>query len=378
MSVVVAKPSFNAATSALGEHSDPSREGGDFSFLCRPDVVRRVVSGFWGDVVGVAVTEDGTTIVGRRPPRTVKTLLRSGVDLASEEPFRTEPQTKAETQLRNDRLNSVNASEKQLPISNKTTLFQARVSVPGLKPGHEGLTILHLTDIHFVRDRVKPLQRVLALARYCEQQKVSPDILALTGDILSDVPADFHAKAVRALERICPQGIKVWTAGNHDFYGSGIDYVRGALASIGFIDLSYGQPEVQGHARFRINGSPLNIWGMDDFLEGRPQISQMAADYAHETNILLLHNLDGLRRSCPDVFDLVLSGHTHGGEIWGGTAIMKYFRYLQAVNRQVLGWDMLTNRALSYVGPGLTGGHWGRWLGGPTPGAMLMTLTGQS
>jgi predicted MPP superfamily phosphohydrolase len=125
--------------------------------------------------------------------------------------------------------------------------------------------------------------------------------------------------------------------------------------------------------RTKINNACINFIGVDDILEGRPEVPKLDSKQHSEVNILLTHSLDAVNSSYPDSFDLLLSGHTHGGEVLGGFKIMQATGYAADLNRQKVGWKNLTDRALSYVHPGLAR-HWIQF-GAMKPGATLMTLT---
>jgi len=189
--------------------------------------------------------------------------------------------------------------------------------------------------------------------------------------VITDNSKDLNALALKALSRLAPNSLRLYTRGNHDYYENSSAYVNEALRGLGYYDVT------SSPVRVVLGGKPLNIYGMDDFLEGKPAVPVVPSDHKDETSMMLLHNLDALRSNCPDVFDVILSGHLHAGEVnfglLNGVDIMRMFGYAQDVNRQRVGWEALTDRALSFISPG----HERHWFHFAVErrGAALMTLT---
>ena len=135
--------------------------------------------------------------------------------------------------------------------------------------------------------------------------------------------------------------------GNHDYHGHTPALISRYLERVGFTDIN------NASARLVIDGAPLNIIGVDDAYFGRPKPPNQINP--NEPNIVLTHNLDAIRSNFPREVDLILSGHTHWGEIkfFNGSKVMKLWGYNDNVNDHTRHWDVLSDRALSYVGSGL-------------------------
>jgi predicted MPP superfamily phosphohydrolase len=135
--------------------------------------------------------------------------------------------------------------------------------------------------------------------------------------------------------------------GNHDYHGHVPAVISKQLEKVGFHDIN------NHHIRLRIGDAPLNIFGVDDAYFGNPVPPDSVPPL--ETNIVLTHNLDAIRGNFPKDVDLILSGHTHWGELklFDGARVMNWWGYSDNINQHTKAWDCLTDRTLSYVHPGL-------------------------
>ncbi len=201
------------------------------------------------------------------------------------------------------------------------SLAEARVellplSLPQLPRQLEGFRILHVSDPHLAAF-VRPgrLERVVSRAA-----RHKPDLVVLTGDIADDLTLLPDALAIVA--GLQPRLGVYACLGNHE-YGNGITKAREiyAASSVHLL-VSEGHTLVSGDA-------PLYLAGADD--PGRR--GNRARTYAETVStaaagsppgafkILLCHRPDGFHAACDAGFDLVLAGHTHGGQIGlGGPA----------------------------------------------------------
>ena len=97
--------------------------------------------------------------------------------------------------------------------------------------------------------------------------------------------------------------------GNHDYY-AGAEQVQRWLTDIGAAVLVNG-------ARVMSRGnSGLRVAGLDDVFEGTPDPAIGSDTRSRTPTIVLSHNPDGLLYLHPELrVDLVVAGHTHGGQI---------------------------------------------------------------
>ena len=181
-----------------------------------------------------------------------------------------------------------------------------RIHIRGLPQSLEGLRIALLTDMHAGAGR--SLTRVRAAVRRALAAR--PDMVALAGDFAADDAPGFESvfDALSPLE--APLGVYA-VPGNHD-YIVGIELWRDALRYHPRIrDLTNRAVQVE------VGGARLCIAGVDDFYKGTPTLSFLPPPDTRDLTILLAHGPDQgeLLRRVGDAVDLVLSGHTHGGQV---------------------------------------------------------------
>lgn len=189
------------------------------------------------------------------------------------------------------------------------------IAIPELPAILQGVRIIHLSDIH-LRARWEP-----AYDQFLSRLRADPpDLLLFTGDLV-DEKLD-HRAALGTAERFVTQltarmGV-FGTTGNHDgdligprlrawnmqFINRRFVRLDGGSAAIDLI----GLPTVR-----RTNFDPLWLASLPNHQPGMPRI-------------ILGHYPDQVRYIAPARADLMLCGHTHGGQVClpGGRALMTH------------------------------------------------------
>lgn len=187
----------------------------------------------------------------------------------------------------------------------------------------------HFSDLHHKGDR-EYLQRVVDRINL-----LAPDFVCFTGDIV-ETPK-YLPEALEYLGRIKAPLFGV--PGNHDFR-SGISFgpVREIFAATGGAWL-VDQPQ-------RVAGTEVNLWGLSClFGNQRPLPTDPALK-----NIVLMHYPAWVEKFGGQKFDLLLAGHSHGGQVrlpFIGSLIVPYF-----VDQYDLGLFQTAAGPL-YVNPGI-------------------------
>jgi predicted MPP superfamily phosphohydrolase len=165
------------------------------------------------------------------------------------------------------------------------------------------VVLVHLSDPHIEehgRREAEALERIIA----CR-----PDVIAITGDLVR--AGRDPAALERFLAGLPAPGRKFAVWGNHD-HASGLAGAAGRalLARAGVTLLE------NAHRRIDTPGGPLVVAGLDDPSSGLDNLARALAGVAREDATLLLSHSPEIAGALGnrDV-DLVLSGHTHGGQV---------------------------------------------------------------
>jgi len=200
-----------------------------------------------------------------------------------------------------------------------------RFEVPVLAPGSEPLRVLHLSDVHILARQKRKRAWLRGLA------SLQPDLVVNTGDTLSEargIPAVMDAfEPLFAFPG-------VFVPGNNDYYaptpklptryfmkapsqpsGARLPWpqMAAAMAHAGWVDLTHRR------AVLKAGSSSVALAGTDDPHLKKANYDLIAgrADAAADVRIGVIHSPEPalLSRFAGDGYDLVLAGHTHGGQV---------------------------------------------------------------
>lgn len=267
---------------------------------------------------------------------------------ASDEPYRIAPQSASDRQERSELRRMIRLSQRITPLNKWSSVYSYDIPIRGLHRDLHGFTMVHLSDIHLIKGCDRPHQELNAIATFLARSPRLWDAILISGDIITKGPEDLCGEGMRKLERIRSTSSNAFMVyGNHDYHGHVPALISQQLQDVGYYDIN------NQRVRLKVGNGALNIFGVDDAYFGSPVAPRQAP--IQETNIILTHNLDSIRGDCCRNIDLILSGHTHWGEIrlFNGSKLMKLWGYCDDVNGHTKEWDVLTNRTLSYVHPGL-------------------------
>jgi len=197
------------------------------------------------------------------------------------------------------------------------------VFLPKLPPELDGLKLCQLSDLHLGTI----LGRRWLEARLAQVQSLAPDLVVVTGDLV-----DGNARHVEALVPLlaqlrAPLGVFAVT-GNHEYY-AGLERSVKLLEAAGYRVLRDTHVEV---------APGLVLAGVDD-LTARRQFGakHQALEKALQGRppgacILLSHTPWDVTRAEALGVQLMLSGHTHGGQIWPfGILVRLSYPYLEGL-----------------------------------------------
>jgi predicted MPP superfamily phosphohydrolase len=221
-----------------------------------------------------------------------------------------------------------------------------RIVIEKLPEEFHGFRIAQLSDIHhspFLGE-----EEIVEAVRRANELR--PDLVALTGDYISH-SRDYISGCARALGGLRAARGVFAILGNHDHWTDGEMMFR-ALTEHGIRVL------INESERIELGGACIHLAGVDDLLVRRDDLPKaLSGTNRDETRILLSHNPAIIREAARACVDLVLSGHTHGGQInWRmlvGREDRKTARWLRRPSRRLMRGHAQLGSTQLYVNRGL-------------------------
>ena len=192
------------------------------------------------------------------------------------------------------------------------TLFEAgwlqvraiTIPVPQLPDSFQGTTIAFLSDIH--HGRFTGIEYINEAVRITNS--LSPDLVLLGGDYTHRTNI-YAEPCMRALARLKSRWGSYGVMGNHDHW-YGVSTTRNSMTEAGIVELTNEGVWLEQR------GERLRIAGVGDLWEDEQDLDAALDDtQPHETAILVTHNPDFVEGITDRRIGLVLSGHTHGGQV---------------------------------------------------------------
>ncbi len=228
-------------------------------------------------------------------------------------------------------------------ISRRPETKRVEVKIPGLDPSLDGFRIVQITDVHIGETLGRDFAKQVA-----EQvNALKPDLVAVTGDMID-------GSVARLREEVAPLGAMrgkygvFYVTGNHEYYHGGSSW-EAEGRNLGFTVL---------HNEHRvIADGKLVIGGVTD-LEGTrfseahtPRVDVAFAQAPSGVpRILLAHQPRFAKQAKDSLVSLMLSGHTHGGQIFP-------FMIFVLLQQPVIGGFATIHGVPTYTSNGT--GYWG-------------------
>jgi predicted MPP superfamily phosphohydrolase len=189
-------------------------------------------------------------------------------------------------------------------LEKRFTLATAKISPAGWPAGLAPLRVLLITDIHagiFLRPAT--FSRIAATL-----MQTRPDLVLIGGDLVTGHVAE-ATPCLAALALFAQAPLGAWFCfGNHDYFGGDPQELQHNLAASGIRTL------INSSARLHHQDGSFVLGGIDDLLLGSPDWEQLQAQNG-APHLLLAHNPDHFYNAVERGVPLMLSGHTHGGQI---------------------------------------------------------------
>lgn len=189
------------------------------------------------------------------------------------------------------------------------------IPITDLPPALQGFKIAHLSDLHL--GYYVHLGHLESAVEKIKLQQ--PDLALVTGDISDDLT--ILSQAIAIINSIRPRYGIYAGVGNHEYY-RGIVEVMQIFSKAPFPML------INQRINLLVNNVRISLGGCDDPRTLRRDYAEFLQDTIERTmgsapsdtfRLLMCHRPEGFNYSAQKGIDLVLSGHTHGGQVgWGG------------------------------------------------------------
>ena len=189
-----------------------------------------------------------------------------------------------------------------------------------LRPGSAPLSVLHLSDLHFSQRDGRKARFLASLPQ--------PDVSVVTGDLLGE-PGGVDAVA-QALRPVRGRLASYFVLGSNDYFApqplNYVNYFRkerrrrpgirgrsrelvGLLESDGWIHLKNRRETVSA------NGTRIEVLGLDDPHIERHDLRLAPRVDPDALGLVVVHSPDPAPELAALGYDLIVSGHTHGGQV---------------------------------------------------------------
>lgn len=228
----------------------------------------------------------------------------------------------------------------------KPGIVNITVPIAGLPKDFVGFKIVQITDIHagltVKRDWIETIVN--------EVHALKPDLIAFTGDLADGTVPHLREDVAPFGELQAPHG-KFFVTGNHEYYSGAEPWVEEAQR-LGYDVL------MNEHRMVRRNGRSLVLAGVTDYTGGQflphhksdPKASVLNAP-SDTVKILLAHQPRTLYEAESLGFDLMISGHTHGGQFFPWNLVATIGQpYISGLHKHNGTW-VYVSKGTGYWGP---------------------------
>ncbi|MBZ0201732.1 MAG: metallophosphoesterase [Ignavibacteria bacterium] len=233
------------------------------------------------------------------------------------------------------------------------------IKIDNLPPELRGTTVTLISDIH-----AGQYMNEKEMREYADViNELGSDIICIPGDFVNFDSRDIHALTAAFRDLKAKYGV-YGSLGNHDFFQDA-DYVSKGIMNESPIQLLRNQ-----HRKINIKGKDLYLMGVDDTRGSGAQMdavinyyeqvelgaSALNQGFNDSPKILLCHKPYGFDALAQKNIDLVLAGHTHGGQVvpikFGNfnlsfaASVSKYIEGLYKIGKS----NMYVSRGIGSVG----------------------------
>lgn len=197
--------------------------------------------------------------------------------------------------------------------------------------------VIVASDFHI--DQATPLWQIKNFVEGINS--TNPDYILLVGDIIDDVPNNLKTQ-MEELKKLKAKKIFV-SLGNHEYYNAPVQWM------IEFTNMGF---EVLQNTGENLNDTGLFISGIPDSNSAEHNFQRaLEGSTENQYKVLMSHAPHPINQIEKDQFNLQVSGHTHGGQIFPFHFFAKSANGYLAGSYQVNGNQLYITRGAGYWGP---------------------------
>ncbi len=188
-------------------------------------------------------------------------------------------------------------------LDNRLETTYYNISSPKIPKSFDNFKIVHISDYHS-----DPISGLVS-----EIETEAPDIIVMTGDMTDDKKKSY-LPSLELVKKLCKIAPCYMVSGNHDTWHRDYKKFVSACRDEGALYLQNQTVEIER------NNEKILISGMEDAFT-KVRLKQKIDEYikffspSDNYQILLFHRANALDYIKDFGFDLILSGHLHGGHI---------------------------------------------------------------
>ena len=225
-------------------------------------------------------------------------------------------------------------------------IVEVEVPIEGLPRELDGYHIVQLSDVHVGQT----IRKEMIVPIIEQVSSLSPDLIALTGDLVDGSVADLTSDISPLGYLRAPDGVLCVT-GNHEYY-SGAEAWCEHFRGLGLTVL------INQHVLIRRGAARMLIAGVTDIQAERIMPSHasdpkgaLSGAPAHDLRILLAHQPRSAYEAAQHGYKLQLSGHTHGGQFFPWNLLVGLVQPVSKGLAKIDGMWVYVNRGTCYWGP---------------------------
>ena len=225
---------------------------------------------------------------------------------------------------------------------------RVEIKIEGLPESLIGFRMAQITDLH-VGSMItgKFVERVTR-----KIQKLNADMLFFTGDA-ADGSVQSYGEHLNSLAEINPKYGKYFVTGNHEYYSDMNGWLN-LIEGLGFkILVNESQNIIINDATIMITGIPDRSGGHFSSFHKTNMQKAVGGMNSSDLKILLAHQPGDVEHATKYGFDLQLSGHTHGGQYFPFSLLVRMAHpFLKGLHKRENTWIYI-NQGTGYWGPPL-------------------------